>query len=309
MASKSKKDAAPAVEEQPVEALATTPVTSEALAVSEDDEWDYGDDANKGFQGLSRDEFAIPFYGLLQSNSELVKQNKIPGARGGLFLNSMTGELIEKLIVQPVHVERVIVEWAPRGSDKKIVARYQYADPIVQEAIARNGGSIIGTKEKPLKHGDNFLVDTRYLYFNRLLEDGLTVSGFGIMPFAKTKITPLVNATSAVAQAGMSSPTWGGRFVMTAELKHKAGESWHNVIIVAFGKNNLMFDKTNLLPPPPRNPDAEWSAKHVLYQKGKDLEASITSGQRKADFAAEEHFSGEGGGAENVDSAGASRHF
>jgi hypothetical protein len=304
MAQKIKK-AEPAVVETPTEAIEVSDADDSSTALTVDgefDEWDFGEDANKGFQNLSRDEFSIPFYGLLQSNSEIVKQNKIPGGRGGLFLNSMTGELFEKLIVQPIYVERVIVQWAPRGTGKNIVARHQYNSKIVQDAIARNGGSIISTKEKPLLAAvgsADTLVDTRYLYFQRLADDGLKVIGFGVLPFSKTKITPLVNATSAINQAGLKAPTWSGRFVMTADLKQKGPDSWHNVTIKAFGRDNLLFDKTNLLPP-----------RHPLFVAGKNLEASIVGGVHKADFSQEDKFAGEGGGGESIDTPGAcGRHF
>jgi hypothetical protein len=93
MASKSTKKVEsvppPAPEAEPTEALAAEVVGSSELSTEVVDEWDYGEDANKGFKNLSRDEFSIPFYGLLQSNSEIVKQNKIEGARGGMFLNTI----------------------------------------------------------------------------------------------------------------------------------------------------------------------------------------------------------------------------
>lgn len=299
MASKSTKKDAPVPTPAPEETALATQEQAGALAVAEVDEWDFGEDANTGFKNLSRDEFSIPFYGLLQSNSEIVKQNKVQGARGGLYLNSMTNELFEELVVQPLHVERVIVEWYPRGSALgKIAGRHQFQSPEVQDAIARNGGSIISTKERPLKLGENILIDTRYLYFNRLSPDGLTVIGFGVLPFAKTKIKSLVNATSAIAQAGLKAPTWSGRFVLGCKLETKGPDSWHNVVIKAFGKENLIFDRSNLLPP-----------SHPLYKAGKQLQESIVGGVHKADFSAEENFGGDGG-SESVDSPGAGgRHF
>src|SRR5687768_12785462 len=158
MASKSTKKVEsvppPAPEAEPTEALAAEVVGSSELSTEVVDEWDYGEDANKGFKNLSRDEFSIPFYGLLQSNSEIVKQNKIEGARGGMFLNTLTGQLFTKLIVQPIFVERVFVEWAPRNSGKGICGRHKFDSAEVFDAIAANGGSSISTKEKPLKLGE-----------------------------------------------------------------------------------------------------------------------------------------------------------
>lgn len=294
MASKSKK----VVEEQAIE-VSDADDSETALATTTDD-WDFGEDESKGFKGLTRDEFSIPFYGLLQSNSDIVKKNEVPGARGGLFINSMTKELVDKLIIQPVVVDRVVVEWAPRGDAKKVVARYKFADEIVQRAIERNNGSIISTKEKPLFSGNdkNTLKDTRYVYFQRLAEDGLTVIGFGIMGFASTKIKKLVDATSAINQSGLKCPMWSGRFVMTAQLEDRGPDSFHNVEISAFGRNNLLFDKTNLLP-----------SSHPLYKSGKELEVSIVGGQRKADYEGEHVDAGSGGGGETIDSPRSGRHF
>lgn len=299
MATKKKAESVPppAAESEAIE-LSDADDSGHALVVSGDDEWDFGSDARSGFKGLSRDEYSIPFYGLLQAGSEAVKLNQIEGARGGDFVNSLTKQLFKKLIVQPVHLERVVVEWAPRGSAQKIVARHLFNSAIVAEAVRLNGGSIIGTKDKPLKHGDNFLVDTRYLYFNRLAEDGLTVEGFGIMPFAKTKINPLKDATSAIDQAGLQAPLWSGRFVIGTKVETKAGESWHNVTFKAFGRENLMFDRTNLLSP-----------RHPLYVAGRGLAESIIGGTKAADFESEAHVSDTGGGGETIDNPGSKRHF
>lgn len=297
----SKKDTIPAPVEAPTEAIEVSDADDSPTALATvADEWDFGEDAGTGFKNLSKDEFSIPFYALLQSNSDIVKENRIEGARGGDYVNLMTNELFKKLIIQPVHIDRVIVEWFPRGSAKgKVAARHQFASPEVQEAIARNGGSIISTKEKPLLiNGENNLVDTRYCYFNRLAEDGLTVIGFGVFSFTKTKIKKINDATSAIAQSGTRAPLWSGRFVLGTQVEKKGPDTWHNVTITAFGKNNLLFDKSNLLPP-----------SHPLYAEGKSLQRSIVSGVHKADFEAEEKLGGEGDG-ESIDSPGAGkRHF
>lgn len=302
MAAKKKTDSVPP---PPAEAITQAQGASDIVPFEDDDEWDFGEDARQGFKGLTRDEFSIPFYGLLQSNSDIVKGKEIPGAEGGLFLNALSKELTPKLIVQPVYIDRVIVEWAPRGTDKKVVGRYKYTDPVVQQAMERNGGSIIGTKERPLYSGNdkNTLRDTRYLYFQRLAEDGLSVIGFGIFGFSGTKIRKLVDATSAIDQSGFKCPMWSGRFVIESFLDDQKGEKFHNVTIVAFGRTNLMFDKSNLLPKPPRNPDAEWTAKHKLYESGRQLQESIVGGVHKADYDTE-HVAGEESG-----EAAQRRHF
>ena len=74
-------------------------------------------DAQAGFDGMSQEDFALPFLKLLTNTSPEV--GVIEGALPGKILNSVTGELYdgkEGIQVVSCAYVRQYIEWAPRGS-------------------------------------------------------------------------------------------------------------------------------------------------------------------------------------------------
>jgi len=77
----------------------------------------FEDDANSGFEGMSQDDFALPFLRLLTNTSPEV--GTVDGAMPGMIMNTVTGELYDGkkgITVIPVAYVRQYIEWAPRGS-------------------------------------------------------------------------------------------------------------------------------------------------------------------------------------------------
>ena len=93
------------------------------VAVQEDKQYaialasDFEQDANSGFEGMSQEDFALPFLKLLTSTSPEV--GEVEGAMPGCIMNSVSGELYDGkkgIVVIPVAYVRQYIEWAPRGS-------------------------------------------------------------------------------------------------------------------------------------------------------------------------------------------------
>ena len=93
------------------------------VAVKEDKQYavalagDFEQDANNGFDGMSQEDFALPFLKLLTSTSPEV--GEVEGAMPGSIMNSVSGELYDGkkgITVIPVAYVRQYIEWAPRGS-------------------------------------------------------------------------------------------------------------------------------------------------------------------------------------------------
>jgi hypothetical protein len=83
-----------------------------ALAILSDLE----QDAGAGFDGMTPDDYALPFLRLLTNTSPEV--GEVEGAMPGMILNSVTGELYngkEGIFVVPCAYVRQYIEWAPRG--------------------------------------------------------------------------------------------------------------------------------------------------------------------------------------------------
>jgi len=83
-----------------------------ALAIMSDMETDAG----AGFDGMTQEDFALPFLRLLTNTSPEV--GEVDGAMPGMILNTVTGELFngkEGIFVVPCAYVRQYIEWAPRG--------------------------------------------------------------------------------------------------------------------------------------------------------------------------------------------------
>lgn len=262
-------------------ALATT---APAGALAQVD--DYGDDKGAGLSHLTASEKSIPFLNLLQNNSPEVENKTIEGAAGGMLLNSVTKELIDGekgLLIQPVYCDRWIVEWKDRDKGAGgLVARHLFTSPEVQEAMDRNAGSLIGTKEKPVKNGENFLVDTRYLYCNILTEDGNEVDGYCLIAASKSKIKPTQNFVSAVDYIRGKPPLFAvrARLKVFLDTQKATGKRFYNLSFMPFVQGKS-YQET-LIPA-----KATDGSKHPLLIAGRQFMDAITAGKLQADFNTE----------------------
>lgn len=255
--------------EAPAGALATAQVS------------EYGDDASLGTGHLTAAEKSIPFLNLLQSNSPEVEKQSVPGARSGMFLNSVTKELIDGkkgLVIQPVYCDRWIVEWKDRDKGGGLVGRHLYTSPEVQDAERAHGGNLISTKENPVKIGENFLVDTRYLYANILTEEGDEVIGYFLLAASKSKIKPTQNFVTAIDILRGRPPLFAARARLTAvtEIQKGSGKEFWNVRFMPFVEGKSYAD---CLIPAKLNGE-----KHPLLVAGRKFYDAITGGVLKADF-------------------------
>ncbi len=96
----SKKETAVAVQEEKTTALATMAI-------------DFAADAGMGTEGADKDSFAIPFLSILQPLSPQVADG-IEGAKPGLFINSVTEEMMPEVTIVPVAFQRRFLRWQPR---------------------------------------------------------------------------------------------------------------------------------------------------------------------------------------------------
>lgn len=82
-------------------------------------------DAGQGMEGATQESFAIPFLGVLQSNSPQVDEasgQAIEGARAGMFYENVTGRLVSGkadagVRFVPCAYRRVFLRWGPRGGE------------------------------------------------------------------------------------------------------------------------------------------------------------------------------------------------
>lgn len=87
---------------------------------------DFAGDAGRGMEGADKASFAIPFIILLQSNSPQLDTE--PNARAGMFLNSVTNELLDTVNVVPVAFQRRYLAWMPREAGGGFRGEYSVAE-------------------------------------------------------------------------------------------------------------------------------------------------------------------------------------
>ncbi len=86
---------------------------------------DMQSEAAAGFEGATKDSYAIPFLSVLQSNSPQCKKSDgafIKGAEEGMFLNTVTGEIMsgeDGVLVVPCAYKLSYIEWGIRNTDNE----------------------------------------------------------------------------------------------------------------------------------------------------------------------------------------------
>lgn len=122
-------------------------------------EYDFGDYAGLGFENQTAADMLVPFYGILQGLSPQLET--VEGARPGLIINTVTGELFDGKVGVPfvaAHTKHVYTAWKPRNAGGGFVGQFAIDDPMVVEAVKR--AAEFGDYKTP--DGDE-LVETYYV--------------------------------------------------------------------------------------------------------------------------------------------------
>jgi len=127
------------------------------------------EDSGQGFEGVTSQDVAVPYYGILQSLSPQVARGpkQIKGASDGDIFNNMSQEVIkgdEGIRVIPCYFQRCYVEWTPRESGGGFVQQHD-DDGIMANTTKDDKGNNV------LPNG-NFVVETAYHYVIRVKENG-----------------------------------------------------------------------------------------------------------------------------------------
>lgn len=75
---------------------------------------DFESDAGQGTEGADKDSFAIPFLIILQPMSPQITEETVPGAKQGMFYNTVTNELFKEVDIIPVAFQRRFLVWQSR---------------------------------------------------------------------------------------------------------------------------------------------------------------------------------------------------
>ncbi len=205
--------------------------------------FDYSDDADAGFEGMTREDFVIPFLGILQPLSPQVDTGSgsyVEGAEASQVINTVTQDLWDGkkgLQFIPCHRAHNFIEWVPRKQGGGLVKVYDAADPYV--VAAREGQPRFGAIELANK---NELIETFSVF-------GLVLSPAGtweqaVISFSSTQIKPykqwMTRASAILIKTpdnrNIRPPLFAHRYLLTTRRQENdAGIWWQWVVDFADG--------------------------------------------------------------------------
>lgn len=147
--------------------------------------FDYSQYADQGFETHTRDDYAVPFLGVLQSNSPLLNDHAT--ARAGMLFNTVTQKVYDGkagVCFVPAFTDHVVVEWKPRDSGGGFVAIHQLGTPLLEKVKAEQEFGKWKTVKGDPKSND--LIETFYVYGVFIAPDGSYEQM--IIAFSSTKI-------------------------------------------------------------------------------------------------------------------------
>jgi hypothetical protein len=138
---------------------------STALAILSDLE----QDAGAGFDGMTQEDYALPFLRLLTNTSPEV--GEIDGAMPGMIYNTVTGQLYDGkkgIYVVPCAYVRQYIEWAPRGQGSGAPVHIHPATSDVLSKTHKEPGD-----NKDYLDNGNYIENTANHYVMVIDEDGV----------------------------------------------------------------------------------------------------------------------------------------
>lgn len=245
--------------------------------------YDYGEDAGVGFEGSKPSDFKPSFLRILQPNSPQVV-DELPGAKMGLWIDSITNEVFKDILFVPAWREHVYVAWKPRneggGGGEGFGGVYQLTDKVVVDALAKienkfergDDGKIILPRTPD---GVYQLIETVYWHGAQILEESQTPIPVTI-PMSSTAM-PVAGAwyTTLRRQIIPGTPNPYPLFAHVWRLgslkKERPGQKWW---IPTTSWADESATKSRLDP------------KSAFYQAGRAIAIAFKEGNVKVDYAA-----------------------
>jgi hypothetical protein len=260
----------------------------DALVVAEDtamEAYDYGDDAGVGDEDQTNDDLIIPILVVLQKNSPQVDpgdEKYVEGAKPGMFLNTVTGNMYETIEAVAVATERTFNKWKPRDEGGGLLGRFKATDQAVIDAM--EASTAFGKYET---EDGMELIETFNVYW--LLLSGDDTGLPALSAFTSTKITPYKKwntARSMFRIGGKKPPIFAHRVILSTVRQENSKGAYYNVKFTpAEGKikNSLLSPQDDIL------------------QFAKELRKNVKTGAAKVDFESEKVGSGGAAGDEDED--------
>lgn len=159
--------------------MTTKQHTAQTKAVVKNDEkssslttYDYSQYAGAGFESHTKEDYAVPFLGIIQSNSQ-DKLDNIATAKAGMLINTVTSQVFDGkkgIAFVPAETQHVFVEWTPRDQGGGFVAIHLLNSELVKKVKSEQEFGKYKTVKGQPKSND--LIETYYIYGILVNEDG-----------------------------------------------------------------------------------------------------------------------------------------
>lgn len=189
---------------------------------------DFEQDAGGGLENVRPKDIAIPFFAILQKGSpqcDELSEKHIEGARPGMVMNTVTGEIYdgtEGIPVIPCGFSPEMVEWKTRDSGGGFVARHTENDPLLRQCTPDERGRLI----TPL---GNIVADTKYHFVVHPKADGSCE--WAIVSMASTQLKKSRNWLTMMKKLTMPSgkeyPSFSHIYRLTTVGEKKDTYSWY----------------------------------------------------------------------------------
>jgi hypothetical protein len=191
----------------------------------------FEEDANVGLESIGKDDLAIPFLTILQSNSPQLMEDK--SLRPGMIYDTVLKKGYTELLVVPCNYEKQYVEWTPRDQGGGLVTTHSNVDGIeLLKSCTKDD------KGKDLLPNGNLLVPTAVYYVVYMHEelDGNMESSKAIISMTSTALKKSRRWNSVMAGITMrgkegqpyTPPSFGHIYKMTTTGEKNVHGSWFN---------------------------------------------------------------------------------
>lgn len=189
---------------------------------------DMAADAGKGLEGADKETYAMPFLTVLQGLSPQI--GVVKGAMPGQFINTITNELADEVMVIPCAFQRRFLCWAPREAGGGFKGSYS---PLEIE-----GGTLENLSKNEFGQptlGENTLKDTRIHYVLVQSADGNwkpAVLSLSSTQIKKSKrFMSLIQGLEAVGADGetFNPPSFSHMYKLTTVKETNDKGSWWGI--------------------------------------------------------------------------------
>lgn len=248
----------------------------------------YAEYDGAGFENQTSDDYAIPFIGVLQSNSPQLEENE--DLKAGMIINTVTGDTVsgkEGLAFVPCYTQHNYVEFKPRDSGGGFVAAHDVNSDLVRRCVAEQPFGAYTTPD------GNELIETFYVYGIVLDDEGN--GSEAVIAFTSTKIKKY-KAWQTKAKTiqiplpdgrRIKAPLFSHRYRLKTVLEKNSKGSYYNW--------DVSFDGENAR-------EARLSPNDELFQKAVACKDMVQEGTARADYDKQNVAdAAEGGNSDNGD--------